>query len=649
MRLRIAGSVAVCICAVAVGAAAHGQTGEPVAAGAVRDASQPASLRIDDSRAAGKVSPTLYGLMTEEINYSYEGGLYAELVQDRTFLSAPDDTENWVPVPFGSARGAVSRDRTTGPSAAINWSEKLSVTAADAQDPFGLRNHGWWGVALHPNTTYTGSVWAKSDTPGGALKVSLVGDDTGKVLAEAQLPPLTGEWKQYPFTLKTGAMTASAKNQILVSVEKPGTVWLQQLSVFPPTYHNTPNGFRTDLMELMAGMHPTFLRMPGGNYLEGDHISERFDWKKTIGPLIDRAGHRSPWNYHSTDGMGLLEFLNWCQDLNMQPVLAVYAGYSLRQEHVDPGPALEPYVQDALDEIEYVTGDTSTKWGTERAKDGHPAPFPLNYVEIGNEDFFDRSKSYDGRYAQFYDAIKKKYPNLQLIATAPVKGHVVDVLDDHYYKRAEQFFADVHHYDHTDRNGPKIFVGEWATREGSPTTNMGAALGDAAWMTGLERNSDIIVMSSYAPLLVNVDPGGMQWKADLIGYDAFSSYGSPGYYAQAMFAGHLGTEILSADLTNAGDRLFESVTRDPGKGVVYVKLVNASSVAQPVKITLDGAKDVKGSAHRIRLSGATTAETNSITDPRQVVPIADEARGMGKEFTETVPAYTVEVLDLQAR
>jgi alpha-N-arabinofuranosidase len=404
-----------------------------------------------------------------------------------------------------------------------------------------------------------------------------------------------------------------------VSFEKPGTAWLQLVSVFPPTYKNRVNGNRADIMEMLAGMKPTFLRLPGGNYLEGDHINERFDWKKTIGPLVDRPGHRSPWNYRSSDGLGLLEYLEWCEDLNIQPVLAVYAGYSLKQEHVNSGADLEPYVQDALDELEYVTGDGSTKWGAERAKDGHPAAFPLKYVEVGNEDQFDRSKSYDGRYAQFYDAIKKKYPNLELIATAPVKGHVMDVLDDHYYKRAEQFFADVHHYDKADRNGPKIFVGEWATREGTPTTNFGAALGDAAWMTGMERNSDLIILASYAPLFVNVNPDAMQWASDLIGYNAFSVYGSPSYYAQAMFANHLGTEILGADLQGAGEKLFYSATRD--KGTVYLKLVNASSTQQQVKISLAGVASVKPTAKVVSLSAPSTATTNSITDPKRVVPV----------------------------
>ncbi len=609
----------------------------------------PATLTIDAGKAVAKVSPTLYGLMTEEINHSYEGGLYGELLKNRTFAPASGDTKNWIVTPHGTARGSTSLDKTTGPSAALPTSLKVTVTQADATNVFGLRNEGWWGIAVRPNETFHGSLYAKTDHAGAVIRASLISNDTGSVFATTVLPAIGTEWKQYMFTLRTREEAGSSRNHLMVEFERPGTVWLQLVSLFPPTYHDRVNGNRIDIMEMLAAMHPAFLRLPGGNYLEGDHINERFDWKKTIGPLVDRPGHRSPWNYWSSDGMGLLEFLEWCEDLQVQPVLAVYAGYSLKQEFVEPGPALEPYVQDALDEIEYVTGDISTRWGAERAKDGHPAPFPLTYVEIGNEDQFDRSNSYDRRYAQFYDAIKKKYPALQLIATTPVKSRTPDVIDDHYYRRAEEFFADVHHYDATDRSGPKIFVGEWATLEGAPTTDFGAALGDAAWMTGMERNSDVIVMASYAPLFVNVNPGGLQWPCNLIGYDAFSTYGSPSYYAQAMFANHIGTEVVASELKGASDRLFYSVTRDAAKGVVYLKLVNAASSGQQLKISLDGVKEVKAGAKLITLRGATAAETNSITDPRRVVPIETMVRGVGKEFEWTVPGYSIEVLELSAQ
>jgi alpha-N-arabinofuranosidase len=607
---------------------------------------QAAVLTIDTGNAVAKVSPTLYGLMTEEINYSYEGGLYGELVQNRTFRSDWSGINEWIVTPYGSARGSVAMDKTTGPSVALPTSLKVTVEEANAANAYGLRNGGWWGVPVRANTTYTGSVWAKGDAAAG-LRVSLVANETRKVLASTVLSAVSGDWKQLSFSLRTGTgVKASADNSIVVSVEHPGTVWLQQVSVFPPTYKGRANGNRVDLMELLAGMHPAFLRFPGGNYLEGQTIADRFNWKKTIGPLVDRPGHASPWRYHSTDGMGLLEFLEWCEDLKMQPVLAVYAGYSLGGEHVTPGSDLEPYVQDALDEIEYVTGDVTTNWGAERAKDGHAAAFPLTYVEIGNEDFGDRSGSYNTRYAQFYNAIKKQYPSLQIIATTKVTGMTPDVQDDHYYKRAEEFFKDVHHYDNAPRTGPKIFVGEWATREGMPTTNFGAALGDAAWMTGMERNSDLIAIASYAPLLVNVNPNGMQWQSNLIGYDALTSYGSPSYYAQAMFASHIGTEIVAAELEGAGDRLFYSVTKDAAKGIVYLKLVNASSAAQKLKITLDGAKSVKATAKLVRLSAGSTAATNTINDPKRVVPVESTVTGVAKTFTRTVPGYSIEVYEI---
>ena len=330
----------------------------------------------------------------------------------------------------------------------------------------------------------------------------------------------------------------------------------------------------------------------------------------------------------------------------MQPVLAVYAGYSLDHEHVNPGPDLEPYVQSALDEIQYVSGGTDTKWGAERAKDGHPAPFALRYVEIGNEDEFDRSGSYDGRFAQFYHAIKQNDPGLQLIATAPVKSVTPDVLDEHFYMSAEESFAQAHHYDGASRSGPKIFVGEWATREGDPTPNLEAALADAAWLTGLERNSDLVIMASYAPLFVNVDPGAMQWAPDLIGYNGLTSYGSPSYWVQEMFSTDLGTQVVSAALADAGPRVFESVTRNPSVQRLYIKIVNATSVAKPIRITLYGTGKITSPATLISMSGKTPNATNSIDDPRAVVPIERAVQPSGLSFEQVFAPYSVNVLVL---
>lgn len=605
---------------------------------------QPAILTIHADQPVSQVSPTLYGLMTEEINYSYDGGLYAEMVRNRTFRSDWSGVPYWYLIENGNAAANMAPDKETGPSDALKTSLRLEVERADAQNPAGIENVGWWGMALRPNTTYKGSFYAKASASDiGAVTTSLVNDDTGKAVATTTIPSLSSDWKQYEFTLKTGAIQPSSKNHLVLSVAHPGTVWFSLVSLFPPTYKNRVNGNRIDLMEKLAAMHPAFLRFPGGNYLEGDHIADRFQWKKTIGPLADRPTHPSPWNYHSSDGMGLLEFLEWCEDLNMNPVLAVYAGYSLHGEHVNPGADLDPYVQDALDEIEYVTGGPGTKWGAERVKDGHPAPFKLTYVEIGNEDEFDKSGSYDGRYAQFYKAIKAKYPDLQLIATAPIKSIRPDLIDDHFYVRATQNFRDANHYDKTDRNGPKIFVGEWATREGFPTPDFGAALGDAAWMTGLERNSDLVVMASYAPLLVNVNPGGMQWETNLIGYNAMASYGSPAYYAQVMFASYLGDHTMNSKIEGAGEKFFYSITGNGAKKQLYLKLVNASSDPQQIDINLDGAK-LAGTAKLVSLTATNPRETNSIDDPERIKPVESTLKSVTNQFHHTLPAYSIQAI-----
>ena len=607
---------------------------------------KPAILTIHIDTPVSKVSPILYGLMTEEINYSYDGGLYGEMVRNRTFRANKSNVPYWILFEEGDAEAKMQVDRQTGPSEALNYSLRLDVTKADPQNQAGILNQGFWGMALMPNSTYKGSLYAKADSDAlGELSIKLVSDAENKILASTRVRSPTANWTRYEFSLKTTAMQPLSANHLVITVGHTGTLWLNLVSLFPPTYHDRPNGNRIDLMEKLAAMHPAFLRFPGGNYLEGDHIPDRFEWKKTIGPLVDRPTHPSPWRYQSSDGMGLLEFLEWCEDLNMQPVLAVYAGYSLQQEHVNPGPDLEPYVQDALDEIEYVTGGPETKWGAIRVENGHPQPFKLTYVEVGNEDYFDRSGSYDGRYEQFYKAIKAKYQDLQIIATTPVKSIRPDVIDDHYYRRATEFFHDTTHYDKTDRNGPKIFVGEWATREGTPTPNLGAALGDAAWMTGMERNSDIIVMSCYAPLLVNVNPGGMQWESDLIGYDASRSYGSPSYYAQVIFAQHVGDVTLGSNIENGGSKLFYSVTKDTKAKRIYLKLVNAASHAQAVDLKFTGGTLAK-TGTLVMLNGRSTQATNTVEQPTNIVPVQSPLPNIGSELHYTAPAYSIQVIQL---
>ncbi|WP_130422957.1 alpha-L-arabinofuranosidase C-terminal domain-containing protein [Edaphobacter modestus] len=607
-----------------------------------------ASISVQLDSPLHKVSPMLYGLMTEEINFSYDGGLYAEKIRNRTFSGRwHSQPAHWFLFEQGNSSGTMEIDDTTGPSEALPSSLLINAVKADSANSIGVYNEGYWGMAVHPDTTYRASFYAKTDQSNmGTVSVELVSNDTGKVLASTKSSAISADWKKYDVTLQTGKIKPGAQNHLRLTVAHSGKVWLSLVSLFPPTYKNRENGNRLDLMEKMHAMNPTFLRLPGGNYLEGDEIQDRFDWKTTIGPLVDRPTHPSPWRYQSSDGMGLLEFLEWTEDLNIEPVLAVYAGYSLKGAHINAGPFLNPFVQDALDEIEFATGGPDTKWGAKRAELGHPKPFPLHYVEIGNEDWFDRSGSYEARFAQFDKAIKAKYPGLKTIATMPLKKTKPDMQDDHYYLRAVESYKHASQYDSADRNGPKIFIGEWATREGSPTPNLNAALGDAALMTGFERNSDLILMTSYAPLFVNVNPGGMQWESDLIGYDAMSSYGSPSYYAQVLFAKYLGDTVPTSTATNLPERFFYSVTNASTKGKIYLKLVNGSSMPQAINVRIDGGKALKSEGVVETLGGTNPTETNTVTEPERIIPVKAALQNIKSTFEHTVPAYSIQILEL---
>lgn len=660
---------------------------EIVAAGseAPADADVPLSvspvLKINAGKVTGKVSPRLYGLMTEEINFSYEGGIYGELIRNRTFRGDAKGPSYWSAV----GETTLTLDKSKPLNTALGSSLKLNLAKASDISRVGIANGGFWGIPVRPNTTYRGSFHAAAEGFSGPLTVTLESANGDRVFASAVVQKIGPEWKKYEFILTTENVVAGKDNRLVISTRTPspgGTVWFQHVSLFPPTFRDRANGNRTDLMQMLADMRPRFLRFPGGNYLEGNTIEERFDWRRTLGDVTERPGHPSPWGYWSTDGMGLLEFLHWCEDLEVEPVLGVYAGYSLRGQHVPPGPELEPFVHEALDEIEYVMGDVSTPWGARRAKDGHPAPFKLNYVEIGNEDWFDKSGSYDGRFAQFFDAIKAKYPKLQIISTVGnehpesqrVRSRVPDLVDEHYYRSLEEMQAHALDYDAYPRTaGSRIFVGEWATRVGSPTPNMAGALGDAAWMTGMERNSDIVGMSCYAPLLVNVSqtsgPGrSMQWSSDLIGYDALNSYGSPAYHAQKMFSTMHGNEILATDSVDIPTReyrpratrgttpppqrireMFFNATRDSADGTIYLKVVNVSSAAREVKVEIDGVSAIEPTGEAVTLCGASLTDTNTLQDPERIVPRTATANKLGTRFTREVPAYSVTVLKLKSK
>lgn len=623
------------------------------------------TLAIDAGKPVGQVSPLFYGLMTEEINHSYDGGLYAELVQNRAFLDNTNKPVHWSLVCEAGAAGAMELDHAAPLNDILTNSLRLVVTAASTSAHAGVANDGYWGIPVKSRTKYRVSFYARASADfTGPVEIAIASDDGKSVFATAKVSHLSTNWGHYSATLKTRNAAPTAKARLVLSVDRPGTIWFNLVSLFPPTYHDRPNGNRIDIMQTLADMKPSFLRFPGGNYVEGDTVATRFDWKKTIGPIAKRPGHAGCWGYRSSDGLGLLEFLEWCEDLHLEPVLAVYAGYNLNHTHIEPGPALKPFVQEALDEIEYATGDGLTKWGAQRVKDGHPTPFQLHYIEIGNEDWFDSSGSYDARFAQFYDAIKAKYPLLQCISTIGTEHRELmihsrkpDLVDEHYYSAAADFDRDAPaHWDNYDHSGPKIFVGEWAAYEDvkpweppsrrlAPTPAFKSALADAAWMAGMERHSDLIVMQCYAPLFVNVNKGARQWRPNLIGYDALGIYGSPSYYAIKMFSQNHGDEILGA--TTSNPRLHYSATKDAQAGTIYLKIINTQPTPEPIEITLKGLKSIAWEPTATILTAASADESNAIDDPIHIVPATTPIPIIKPNFTYTFAPYSITVLTLK--
>jgi alpha-N-arabinofuranosidase len=561
----------------------------------------------------------------------------------------------------------IALDPTNSFNDKLTMSLRLTLGRAAKKHPAGVANSGYWGIPVLPKTQYRAAIIARADSNfSGPVTVSVVSEDGRIVFATGKFSGLTTEWKEFKLTLKTGRVTPTAKAHFVITLDRPGTVWLGLVSLFPPTWNDRPNGLRKDLMQMLVDLNPKFLRFPGGNYVEGDTVETRFEWKKTIGPIEERHGHPCPWGYCSTDGLGLLEFLEWCEDMKAEPVLAVYAGYSLKGAHVNSGADLEPFVQEALEEIEYVIGDTSTTRGARRARDGHPSPFKLRYVEIGNEDWFDKSKSYDARFTQFHDAIKAKYPQLKTISTigddqpeaARVHSRKPDMIDGHYYRSVDTFLHMSPDYAKKyDRSGPEIFVGEWAAYETSfppwdgrsrnepPTPNLKAAIGDGVFMAAMERNSDLIKMQCYAPLFVNVNPGGRQWRPDLIGYDAISAYGSPSYYAFQMFSRNLGDEILSTSSSETA--LQGCATLNSKTGEIFLKLVNPQATAEPLNIEINGVKTLASKASAITLAG-NPDESNSITQPKKIIPIYTTIRHLKPNFAYTMPPHSIVVLKLKA-
>ncbi|HVM48293.1 MAG TPA: alpha-L-arabinofuranosidase C-terminal domain-containing protein [Candidatus Acidoferrum sp.] len=508
-----------------------------------------ATLTIPADRPGAVVSTNLFGIFFEEINFAGEGGLYAEMVRNRSFDNSPN-ADYWTLVTQGTATGQMSVDGAQPLN--TNRPHSLQLTMLSGVGSVGAANAGFWGLSLQAGSSYNLSLYARAANGfTGPLSARLESANGSQTYAQASFNGLSPNWQRFTATLTP---TVTDTNALLtVSISQTGTIWLTVVSLFPSgTFHNRTNGLRADLANSLAGLGPSFLRYPGGNFIESWNVTNAVRWKKTVGDLALRPGHlNDSWGYWSTDGFGLHEFLLFCEDLGMEPLYGINAGlclgYNGDTNNTVPLDQMGPWVQDALDLIEYCNGDTNTTWGAQRAANGHPAPFNLKYLEIGNEN---GGSYYNDRYALFYSAIKSNYPAMHLIV--PDWGGIptatpVEIQDEHYYSDPATFISYATKYDSYSRSGPHVFVGEYAVTSGYGTYgNLSAALGEAAFMTGMERNADIVLMASYAPLFANVN--SMQWQPDLIYYDSSRWAGTPSYYVQQMFSQNRGDVVLPASL-----------------------------------------------------------------------------------------------------
>lgn len=504
----------------------------------------PARITVSADKPSHRVSPTLWGLFFEDINLSADGGLYAEMVRNRSFEDS-DELKDWEVV---AAKGAEASATVTHEHP---WAEnplntrnkrslRLDIAKATPDAAAGIFNSGYWGIPVRAGEEMHLSL-AIRRAPGAdvQLTASLESKD-GKSYAQVPLSGGSHEWSVLKTSLRPDSTDTGAK--LVIRASSPGTVWLDMVSLFPAkTWNMRPNGMRQDLAAMLQNLKPAFLRFPGGCWVEGDTMRESYRWKETMGPLQERRTQWNIWGYWATHGIGYHEYLQLSEDLKAEPLFCINVGMS-HKENV-PMDRMGEYVQDALDAIEYANGPVTTPWGAMRAANGHPEPFNLKYVEIGNEN---GGPAYLERWPLFHKAIKAKYPDIQLIANEWAGGHPTDpkpdIIDEHYYDNPEFFMNRANLYDQYDRSGPKIFVGEYAVTRETGAGSLRGAIGEAAFMTGLERNSDIVAMAAYAPLLVHVNH--RRWNPDLINYDNSRAYGIPSYHVQQLFAAHRGDVVL---------------------------------------------------------------------------------------------------------
>ncbi|MGY2132883.1 alpha-L-arabinofuranosidase C-terminal domain-containing protein [Hymenobacter sp. HD11105] len=632
------------------------------------------TITVQVNKPGAPIAKTMYGLFFEDINFAADGGLYPELVKNKSF-ETDDRLIGWKGIKGASALSTyvVSSQQPISPTN----KNFLRMTVATASPDAGFVNEGFRGMGVKQGAEYTFSVYARRG-PGEISAINVILEEpgaqgsgpeapaSGRTLAQAQITGLTGEWKKYTAVIKPSATTAKAR--LKITVAGTGTVDLDVVSLYPKdTWKNRENGLRTDLVQLLKDMNPGFLRFPGGCIVEGRTLAERYQWKETIGdvanrtPLINRWNtefkHRFTPDYYQSFGLGFYEYFQLSEDLGAEPLPILNVGMACQfnsaelapitaaggpsapaHDHANDEPDLDTFIQDALDLIEFANGSATSTWGAKRVAMGHPAPFNLKYIGIGNEQW---GPQYLERYEPFAKAVKAKYPAMNIVSSAgPSPGGELfdkaskrmrelnaELIDEHYYAKPEWFRENVGRYDNYPRTGPKIFAGEYAAQSvaiGSPDNknSWDCAISEAAFMTGLERNADVVTMASYAPLLAHVD--AWQWTPDMIWFDNLKAYGTPNYYVQKMFSTNPGTTMLPVQMgnnaKNGQDNLFASAVADDKAGEVIVKMVNYSAEPRTVTLNLAGAKKMGKTGKAIVLASNDLKAVNSIDQPMNIAP-----------------------------
>jgi alpha-N-arabinofuranosidase len=630
-------------------------------------------IQIDYDKKVSEIKPTMWGIFFEDINFAADGGIYAELIKNRSF-EFDQPLMGWKE----NKGNRFSLNKESGAAMVISRGEDVANPRfarfnINAETGYSITNEGFRGMGIKKEMQYNFSVLASQ--PEGSkvkLRIELV-DSNGNVIGAGALAPSGAEWKKYNVSFVATATEPKAK--LTMWFDGQGTIDLDMVSLFPnDTWKQRPGGLRADLIQLLADLKPGFLRFPGGCIVEGRELATRYQWKKTVGNVEDREMIVNRWNtefkhrpapdYFQTFGLGFFEYFQVSEDIGAEPLPILSCGLACQfnTAEVVPMEDLDPYIQDALDLIEFANGAPTTKWGKLRADMGHPEPFNMKFIGIGNEQW---GPQYIERYKAFAAAIKPKYPDITLVsgsgpfpdgemfefANEELKKLDAKIVDEHYYKDPEWFRKNATRYDSYDRNGAKIFAGEYAAQSvaiASPDNknNWECALAEAAFMTGLERNADVVHLTSYAPLFAHVE--GWQWTPDLIWFDNLRSFGTPNYYVQKLFATNRGTHLLKATNNNApltGQQdLYATAAWDKTTNELVVKIVNTSADARTADLTLKGSGKAATTGTIVTLAGNDGNAVNSIEDPTRVSPKEETVRVNAKKTTLTLAPASLSVL-----